>query len=227
MAYGNVPQFVSSGNAGTDISNLRSLAQNSQGFLGGNNYLAGSAGASFSTQADQLQELRGVDPFSYYRGSFADRLANEGMQSSPSNFYQQKLQAMSSGEFSPDDPSYQFRFNQGLQANERSLAARGLLNSGNAGIELQEYGQQAASQEYGAQFQRMLQAMQGTEGVYDQQQQRLMELAGVRNVGAGIQQRNLDQNISDNLNEQLGLAAASRGNQGVPKAVGFGSGALG
>lgn len=55
------------------------------------------------------------------------------------------------------DPSYQFRFKQGQGAVESSLAAQGLLGSGRAGLELQKYGQQAASQEYQAQYQRLFQ----------------------------------------------------------------------
>ena len=48
------------------------------------------------------------------------------------------------------DPSYQFRFNQGRQALERSAAARGTLFGGNTLQALTDYGQQAASQEYAA-----------------------------------------------------------------------------
>lgn len=46
------------------------------------------------------------------------------------------------------DPSYQFRFNQGQKALENSKAATGLLRSGATAKALQDYGQQSASQEY-------------------------------------------------------------------------------
>jgi hypothetical protein len=52
------------------------------------------------------------------------------------------------------DPSYQFRLKQGAGALAASGAAKGLLNSGNIAAALTDYGQQAASQEYGAQFAR-------------------------------------------------------------------------
>jgi len=53
------------------------------------------------------------------------------------------------------DPSYKWRFKQGQAALESSLAAQGLLNSGRAALELQQYGQQAASQEFQNQYQRL------------------------------------------------------------------------
>jgi hypothetical protein len=52
-------------------------------------------------------------------------------------------------------PGYQFRVDEGRKAMERSAAARGMLNSGGMLRQLQEYGQGAASQEYGNQFNRL------------------------------------------------------------------------
>ena len=47
------------------------------------------------------------------------------------------------------DPSYQFRLQQGQEALERSGAARGVTNTGGTLRDILDYGQQAASQEYG------------------------------------------------------------------------------
>lgn len=47
------------------------------------------------------------------------------------------------------DPSYQFRLDQGRGQLENSAAARGLINSGGTLHDILNYGQQAASQEYG------------------------------------------------------------------------------
>jgi hypothetical protein len=132
---------------------------------------------------------------------------------SPSDFYQQKLQAMSSGQFSPDDPSYQFRFDQGQKAAERSLAARGLLNSGNAALELQQYGQGAASQEYGAQFNRMLQGLGGVEDAYDSQMGRLMKMAGVDIDPTAGGRLNVAQGELGVGQSKLGLDAQQTANQ--------------
>jgi hypothetical protein len=154
----------------------------------------GSGGVSAGNQAS-------FDPWSKHREAAGAKLASGGfgVDNDPSNFYRSKLQAMSQGEFNPDDPSYEWRFQQGQQAAERSLAAKGLLNSGNAAIELQNYGQQAASQEYGAQFDRMLKGLAGVSSQYDQQQQRLMQMAGVNldpTAGAklNIMQQDADTN---------------------------------
>ena len=52
------------------------------------------------------------------------------------------------------DPGYAFRFKEGMQALERSAAARGGLMSGATGKALTRYGQEAASQEYMNAFNR-------------------------------------------------------------------------
>jgi hypothetical protein len=53
------------------------------------------------------------------------------------------------------DPGYGFRLSEGLKALERSAAARGGLMSGATGKALQRYGQDAASQEFGAAYNRL------------------------------------------------------------------------
>lgn len=53
------------------------------------------------------------------------------------------------------DPSYQFRLDQGRGMLENSAAARGVLNSGGTLWDILNYGQQAASQEYGSVWDRM------------------------------------------------------------------------
>lgn len=52
------------------------------------------------------------------------------------------------------DPSYQFRVGQGLQALRQGRAAQGTLNTGGTLKDILEYGQKAASQEYGNFFDR-------------------------------------------------------------------------
>lgn len=57
------------------------------------------------------------------------------------------------------DPSYQWRFNEGQRGVENSAAARGGALSGNALRAITDYGQGAASQEYGAEFDRRMQEL--------------------------------------------------------------------
>jgi hypothetical protein len=54
------------------------------------------------------------------------------------------------------DPGYQFRLSEGQRALERSGAARGVTNTGGNMKGLLDYGQQAASQEYGNVYGRNL-----------------------------------------------------------------------
>ena len=51
--------------------------------------------------------------------------------------------------------AYKFAFQQGNEAVNRNLAAKGLLKSGNRLAELTKFGQGLASQQYGAEFDRM------------------------------------------------------------------------
>lgn len=164
---------------------------------------SGGVGTNIPVTSTALQQQ--YDPWSQYRPQASSQLAGEMGQTSPSDIYQQKLAQMTTGEFSPDDPSYAWRFQQGQQAAERSLASRGLLNSGNAAIELQQYGQGAASQEYGAQFNRMLQGLSGTEDAYNTQMNRLMQMAGV----------NLDPTAGGQLAVQAGNLGVAQGQLGV------------
>jgi len=58
-------------------------------------------------------------------------------------------------QFKPTDPSYNFRFDEGHRAVQRGAGARGDVLGGRAAKELLLYGQGAASQEFGAQFNRL------------------------------------------------------------------------
>ena len=58
-------------------------------------------------------------------------------------------------DWAPQSPSYQWRFDQGQKAVERSKAAGGDFFSGDTAIALQNYGQNAASQEFEADWRRL------------------------------------------------------------------------
>lgn len=62
------------------------------------------------------------------------------------------------------NPAYQFRLQQGIQAVNRGAGKSGNLNAGNRLIALNDYAQGAASQEYGNEFARQLQASQENYG---------------------------------------------------------------
>ena len=77
------------------------------------------------------------------------------------------------------DPGYQFRLQQGQEALERSGAARGVTNTGGTLKNILDYGQQAASQEYGNVYNRMA----GTYGMNEAARQQAFD----RNAQQGWQ----------------------------------------
>jgi len=84
-----------------------------------------------------------------------------------SNPYEQRLQElMSNPDSIANTNGYRFRFNEGQQALERSAAAKGMLRSGNTLAALTNYGQGAASQEYGNEVSR-LGALSGQQNQYN------------------------------------------------------------
>ena len=83
------------------------------------------------------------------------------------NPYEQRLQElMSNPDAIANTNAYRFRFNEGQQALERSAAAKGMLRSGNTLAALTNYGQGAASQEYGNEISR-LGALTGQQNQYN------------------------------------------------------------
>lgn len=102
---------------------------------------------------------------------------NQGMYSPYVQGGQQSLgqlmQGLKSGAFNgnnfdpsklQNDPGYQFRMQQGMQALQRSAAASGGLNSGGFAKGLADYSQGLASQEYGNAWDRNFRADQANFG---------------------------------------------------------------
>jgi len=85
-------------------------------------------------------------------------------------------------QFSQDDPSYQFRLQQGQQALERSAAAGGRLTGGGTLKAITRYGQDVASQEYGNAYNRALSTFGANQS---SRQQRVATLSGMANLGYG------------------------------------------
>ena len=103
------------------------------------------------------------------------------------------------------DPSYQFRLQQGLKSMNQGAAAGGKMLSGQQQMALNNYAQNAASQEYGNAFNRAFQQNQynntiGRNKYLDTlgQQGRVMGMgfnAGQSNIGAQNNYNNSMQNI--------------------------------
>jgi hypothetical protein len=122
--------------------------------------------------------------------------ARSGQYSNP---YEQKLaELINNPNAIENSNAYKFRFNQGQQALERSAAARGMLNSGNTLAALAEYGQGAASQEYGNEYNR-LNASAGQRNQYN------LGLMGASNQELGLRQQGL-QDRAGTYGQNAGIA---------------------
>jgi hypothetical protein len=118
----------------------------------------------------------------------ADLLGISGRTSEPGYGY--GLQRFSMDNYQAD-PGYGFRLKRGLDAMERTAAARGGLLSGNQLRGAMEFGQDLASQEYGNAFNRyqteranILNPLQSLGGVGQTATNTLTNAAG--NLGAGM-----------------------------------------
>lgn len=88
-------------------------------------------------------------------------------------------------QFNQDDPSYQFRLNEGQRALEHSAAARGTLLGGGTLKAITNYGQNAASQEYQASYNRAMEAFKANQTGRQQRMQSLADLARLGGTSAG------------------------------------------
>lgn len=72
------------------------------------------------------------------------------------NWYETRLKSlMDNPDSIANTGAYKFAFNQGQEALNRQLAAKGMLNSGNRMYELTKFGQGLASQQYGQEMDRL------------------------------------------------------------------------
>ncbi len=81
--------------------------------------------------------------------------ANGGQLNNPFDTYLAS-KGLSGGRFDTNNPAYQFQLKQGMQALDRSAAARGMGYSGAQLKALNEYGQGLASQQYDKEYNRAL-----------------------------------------------------------------------
>lgn len=143
---GGITQYTTSGNLlAQHESKKQAAALSNPATIGGNTDYVG-----------QLKALLG------------ERQQSGGASTVPlTNPYEQRLQELiSNPDAIANTNAYRFRFNEGQQALERSAAAKGMLRSGNTLAALTNYGQGAASQEYGNEVSR-LGALTGQQNQYN------------------------------------------------------------
>lgn len=90
--------------------------------------------------------------------------------------------------------AYKFRLGQGMEALQRSLGAKGLLNSGNRLTAMNDYAQGEASQEYGNQFNRLADLYKANTQGYLGDKSANVSLYGAQAGAYNQAQRNNDAN---------------------------------
>jgi hypothetical protein len=113
---------------------------------------AAAAGNATQTQWNEYQQTRADQaPWRDAGSQAVGQLSNITNGNISATDYAKLIQGL---------PGYQFQMDQGNQAVQRDLAARGLLNSGAAGKALTQYGQGVASN-YSNQYMNYLQSLAG------------------------------------------------------------------
>lgn len=109
------------------------------------------------------------------------------------------------------DPGYQFRMNEGIEARDKSAASRGRLLSGAQNKAIEAFAQDTASQEYGAAYAREA----------DQKARKYNMLSGIsqqgqasaaRQAGATSQLAQTGGNIMSNTGRSQNIAQQNMGN---------------
>ena len=156
------------------------------------------------------QAMQAIDPAN---AAATQALAGtQGLAAPGQDLYSQRLQEMMLGQFMPDDPSYQWRLDQGTENLARKSASMGGLGSGAMAAELQQYGQQSAAQEYAAQFSRLLAASGNATGQYT---------AAYNMLGNMLSARSNNQQVAQGWDRQAqGWGQIATGQQGAATQAG-------
>lgn len=123
-------------------------------------------------------------------GDIAGQYENQGLGNIANNYNidstQNQAQAFNPNIDVTQDPSYQFRLNQGINALDKSASARGMLLSGAQQKAINNYAQDTASQEYANAYNRSLVSNQQNNAVANQN----------FNQGLTANQQNLQNQLS-------------------------------
>lgn len=127
-----------------------------------------------------------------------------------------------------NDPGYQFRLQQGLQAVQNSAAARGGLLGGNAAKAMNDYAQGSASQEYGNVYNRAMSTFDSNYNQYNQDQNtvfnRLAAMSGMGQTSAaqlGADGLTAGNGVANTLLTSSGQIGQQLNNAGAATASGY------
>ena len=153
--------------------------------------ISGNKAANAAKDASAAQVAEAQRQYDQTRADFAPyRQAGYSALGKLSSMYGLNGATPNDGGFTAS-PGYQFRLDQGIQAAERSAAARGSLASGGTMKAIQRYGEGLASSEY------------------DNYVSRLAQLAGVGQSATGSTTA-AGQTASQTISNALGNAGAAR-----------------
>lgn len=139
-----------------EVNSYVNLVKNTQPM----DYLGGIRNYNQRQAIEWANQQRMTDP-SYWAQAFGMGSGSGGGVGKPvyvdtAGAYRTRLNSlMNNPDSIANTGAYKFAFNQGNEAVNRNLAAKGLLKSGNRLAELTKFGQGLASQQYGAEFDRM------------------------------------------------------------------------
>lgn len=177
--------IIASGGGGLGNALSSSLSGAGGNLLSSAGALLANNDAEEELRKAQLQSQQALNPFL--------NAGKQGLNSLQAGFDPSQIQ---------NDAGYQFRLNQGNQALERSLAARGLGESGAALKAAQDYGQGLASQSYNDAYNQWFQRNAGLAGYGANATSGLIDTYGnLGNIGAnsGIAQNNILQGTLSNI----------------------------
>jgi hypothetical protein len=126
----------------------------------------------------------------------------------------------SMGDFTAD-PGYQFRLQQGQQALDRSASARGGMFSGRAAKDLMNYGQGAASQEYGNVYNRKFNEFQTNRANTLNPLQSLSGMAQTSSNTLGNAASNYGTNVGNTLTSTAGMVGNNMKAAGDARGSGY------
>jgi hypothetical protein len=124
-------------------------------------------------------------------------------------------------------PGYQFQLQQGLNSLQNSAAAQGTLLSGGTAAGIEQYGQQAATQDYSNVYNQMLGTYQTNYNTFQQNQaNEYNRLSGLTNTGQqsadvlAQAQQAAAGNVGNVLTQQSNIQGNTLGNIGAAQAAG-------
>ena len=160
-------------------------------------------------KSQMMQSMQEIPELSGISGQFEASYGKEASSAWSPEVIQSKLEAT---------PGYQFRMHQGMQAMDRTAAAKGGLLSGGQLAAAQEFGQGLASQEYQNRIGQLQQAV-ATQAPGVTQQAGLLAGAGQQLSQTGQQMGAAAGDIGKGI-AQAGQQAATLSGQGLLQAAG-------